>query len=83
MFERKSALNFEHFIDGACTVVKDQIVVLCFNRYKQVQTEASLCRYSESGPLGSFKELPKSYYPHFGAQIASLNGERNVLLEKL
>ena len=69
--ERKATLDF-HFREGACTVLNQITIVLCFNRY-----EYDVCRQSNN-PLGSFTKLPNSNYDHESTRIASFDGKNKI-----
>ena len=69
--ERKATLDFDFWI-GGCTVLNQKTIVLCFD-----YNETKLCRQSNN-PIGSFTKLPKSYYTHHRARIASFNGENKT-----
>ena len=69
--ERKATLGF-NFVEGACTVLSQNIIVLCFGRY-----EENVCRKSNH-PLGSFTRLPNSYYKHKHTRIASFDGKNTI-----
>ena len=69
--ERKGKLNF-YFSSGACTVLNQLTIVLCFDRYEQ-----HVCRKSNH-PLGSFSKLPNSTYYHTETRIASFDGKNAI-----
>ena len=69
--ERKSTLDF-NFNYGACTVINQQTIVLCFD---VVQTD--VCRKSNN-PFGSFTKLPNSNYDHKWTRIASIDGKNPI-----
>ena len=67
----KAALDFD-FEYGACTVLNQKTIVLCFD-----STEGNLCRQSNN-PLGSFTTLPSSNYDHRVTRIASFDGKNEI-----
>ena len=75
--ERKARLDFR-FSWGACTVLNQQTIVLCFSDSSiSIQDENKLCRQSNH-PHGSFTELPKSYHDHAKTRIASFDGKNTI-----
>ena len=79
--ERKATLDFK-FYHGACTVLNQLTIVLCFGRYDVVGTydERDLCRQSNN-PLGLFTKLPNSNYDHLHTRIASFDGKNTINCE--
>ena len=71
--ERKARLDF-WFSWGACTVLNQQTIVLCFGDGWPVY---NVCRQSNN-PLGSFTKLPNSNYKHFRTRIASFDGKNTI-----
>ena len=71
--ERKGSLNFD-FDRGACTVLNQVNIVLCFDYH-----ETKFCRKSNK-PLGSFAKLLNSNYDHRYTRIASFDGENKIYL---
>ena len=69
--ERKGSLNFK-FKHGACTVLNQQTIVLCFD-----EDETDVCRQSNN-PLGTFTKLPNSNFDHARIRIASFDG-KNII----
>ena len=69
--ERKGDLSF-NFQSGGCTVLNQQIVVLCFGVY---EIEKDVCRKSNN-PIGPFTKLPNSNFSHRKARIASFDGNK-------
>ena len=69
--ERKATLDFD-FVEGACTVLNQITIVLCFD-----WIETKVCRQSNN-PLGSFTKLPNSNYDHHGTRIASFDGKNTI-----
>ena len=69
--ERKATLDF-YLIRGACTVLNQNTIVLCFDEY-----EKDVCRQSNY-PLGSFTKLPNSNYDHQYTRIASFDGNNKI-----
>ena len=69
--ERKATLDFD-FYGGACTVLNQITIVLCFNWH-----ETKVCRQSNN-PLGSFTKLPNSNYDHHATRIASFDGKNTI-----
>ena len=70
--ERKATLDF-HFREGACTILNQITIVLCFE-----MNETKFCRKSNN-PYGSFIRLPNSNYDHKYTRIASFDGKNTVL----
>ena len=70
-FERKGSLDFNMYL-GACTVLNEFTIVLCFDYY-----EDNVCRQSNN-PLGSFNKLPNSNYNHRYTRIASFDGKNKI-----
>ena len=68
--ERKGTLDFD-FKRGACTVLNQKTIVLCFGE------DGDVCRQSNN-PLGTFTKLPKSNYDHLFARIASFDRKNKV-----
>ena len=66
--ERKGTLDF-NFLYGACTVLNQFTIVLCFD-----WDERNVCRQS-TNPLGSFRKLPNSNYDHRRTRITSFDGK--------
>ena len=66
--ERKGTLNFD-FKLGACTVLNQLTIVLCFDEHTD-----NICRQSNN-PLKSFAKLPDSNHGHKYINIASFNGK--------
>ena len=69
--ERKATLDF-NFDSGACTVLNQITIVLCFG-----YGENKVCRQSNN-PLGSFTKLPNSNYDHKATRIASFDGKNTI-----
>ena len=65
--ERKATLDFD-FSEGACTVLNQITIVLCFPN-----GEYKVCRQSNN-PYGSFTELPNSNHDHRSTRIGSFDG---------
>ena len=73
--ERKATLDYD-FEEGACTVINQQIIVLCFD-----QVEGNVCRKSNNPQkFGSFVKLPKSLFDHTETRIASIDGKNTICL---
>ena len=70
--ERKATLNFD-FQYGACTVLHQIIIVLCFGK----SGEFDVCRKSNN-PLDSFTKLPNSNYRYLYTSIASIDGKNKI-----
>ena len=66
--ERKGSFNFK-FHNGACTVLNQKTIVLCFD-----DDEKDVCRQSNN-PLGIFTKLPNSNFDHVRTRIASFDGK--------
>ena len=66
--ERKATLAF-NFSFGACTVLNQFTIVLCFD-----YIEDDVC-YHSNNPLGSFRKLPNSNYHHGRTRITSFDGK--------
>ena len=66
--ERKATLGFD-FSTGACTVLNQATIVLCFHL-----DETKVCRQSNN-PVRPFTKLSNSYYGHWQTRIASFDGE--------
>ena len=73
--ERKATLDFD-FRKGGCTVLNEQIVVLCFHRY-----ETKVCRQSNN-PLALFAKLPDANYKHYAIRTASYDGKKILFIKK-
>ena len=69
--ERNGTLDFD-LKNGACTVLNETIVVLCFNYYEQ-----DVCRQSNN-LLGKFTKLPNSNYEHRLTKISSVEGKKTI-----
>ena len=74
--ERKGSLDF-NFHHGACTVVNQQTIVLCFD-----DDETDVCRQSNN-PLGTFTKLPNSNFNHLQTRIASFDGKHTQVVKKI
>ena len=70
--EREATLDFD-FGYGACTVLNQATIVLCFSDVN-LDHDAKLCRQSNN-PLGSFTHLPESIYYHRETKISSFDGK--------
>ena len=66
--QRKATLDF-NFEDGACTVLNQQTIILCFDF-----DETKVCRKSNN-PLGTFTKLPNSNHEHHSTRTASIDGK--------
>ena len=73
--ERKGTLEFDFL--GACTVLNQLTIVLCFDWTPLVSLSPRLCRKSNN-PLGTFAKLPHSNYDHSWTRIASFDGKNTV-----
>ena len=71
--ERKATLDFD-FRYGACTILNQITIVLCFE-----YNETKVCRKSNN-PYGSFTRLPNSNYDHRSTRIASIDGKNIICL---
>ena len=71
--ERKATLDFD-FVEGACTVLNQITIVLCF---PDTYDESKVCRQSNN-PLGSFTKLPNSNYDHQWTRVASFDGKNTI-----
>ena len=70
--ERIGDLPFS-FDTGACTVIKDEEIMLCFS----LQNEGRICRVDKK-PTGSFDKISsESNYYHYQSSIASIEGKFN------
>ena len=66
--ERMGSLDFD-FYAGACAVINDDKVYLCFN-YDVYDDSQKLCRFS-SRPEENFQEIAKSTHEHGTTSIAA------------
>ena len=72
--ERIGDLPFS-FQNGACTVIKDEEIMLCFSLQ---QNEGRICRVDKK-PTGIFDKISsESNYYHYQSSIASIEG-RSIL----
>ena len=71
--EKIKKLEFA-FDEGACTVLNQATILLCFNRR---ENQSKLCRKSNN-PLGSFTKLPASTYGHAKIRVASFDGNYEI-----
>ena len=69
----KATLDFK-FYAGACTVLNQITIVLCFSAN---WSDAKVCRRSNN-PLGSFSKLQNSTYGHHDTRIASFDGKKKT-----
>ena len=69
--EKIGTLPFEHF-RGACSVMANQFIYLCFNfaSYYVDPTDWKRCRWA-TGPLETFTEITLSNYDHIHTPISS------------
>ena len=70
--EQKATLDFD-FFHGACTVLNQITIVLCFGE----PWKRDVCRQSNN-PLGSFTKLSNSNYWHRYTRIASFDGKNKI-----
>ena len=69
--ERIGDLPFS-FDTGACTVIKDEEIMLCFSLQ---QNEGRICRLDKK-PTGSFDKInSESKYYHYQSSVASIEGK--------
>ena len=66
--EQKASLDFNFHL-GACTVLNQQTIILCFDN-----VEKRVCRQSNK-PLGLFTKLRDSNYDHRVIRMASFDGK--------
>ena len=70
--DRLGDLPFD-FVNGACTVIKDDEIMLCFD-FKELD-QGRVCRIDKS-PTGSLDKINKdSNFTHYRARIAANDGE--------
>ena len=69
--ERKGSLHFD-FDMGACTVLNQTTIVLCFG-----ENERNVCRHSNH-PFGLFKKTPNSNFNHILISLASFDGKNTT-----
>ena len=74
----KGTLDF-NFKEGACTVLNQHIIVLCFGGLSKFVRK--VCRQSKN-PIGSFTKMPDSNHNHRAIRIASFDGKKRNLLKK-
>ena len=75
--DRIGDLPFD-FVNGACTVIKGDYLMLCFDMKQGYQ--GKVCRIDQS-PTGSLDKINQwSNFAHYRAKVASKDGENQVFL---
>lgn len=71
--ERVGSLSFDFFV-GACTVVKEESIYLCFDYY-----DAKQC-YVGADPVGAFSKINESQFIHEATRVAASDGKDSDLI---
>ena len=76
--ERIGSLAFDQYY-GGCANVGDEAIYLCFN---QEPADNKKCRFGVD-PLGDFREVEESFYPHRETKIGASNGNLVIFNKNL
>ena len=77
---RIGSLDFDLY-DGSCTVIKDSVVYLCFDR-SGASSDQRKCRFA-TNPLSEFSEASLSSHDHICASVASSESKYHHLHSNL
>ena len=75
--DRIGDLPFD-FVNGACTVIKGDYIMLCFDIKQGYQGKVCRIDQSPTGPLDKINK--ESNFTHYRAKVASVDGENQVFL---